>query len=184
MPLTVDPNKVEVLFDRGQTGMQIIPDYSETLYSAEFGDGNVAFARVGVGEGLRTYKFSWSVTYGFQDPALVQAATWDHTNIEGLQSRPQYMFRFLYRRFGTNDGEFAGSGPLCWIHDPIDFYYRLFRPIGPKPSFQQGDKYDRWSYSCEFRQVRAQFSAKVARPDCLLISPTYGSVDYICEPLP
>jgi hypothetical protein len=172
MPLTVDPNKVETLFDRGQVGMQIIVDYSETLYSAEFGDGNIAFARVGVGAGLRTYKFNWSVTYGFQDPTLVQAATWDSTSIEGLQSRPQYMFRFLYRRFGTDDGQYAGSGPLCWIHDPIDFSYRLFRPIGPKPAWQQGDKYDRWSYSGEFRMVRALFSTTPVNGD--LISRDYN----------
>jgi hypothetical protein len=170
MPLTVAANKVETLFDRGQTGMQIAVDYSETLYTAQFGDGNIAFARVGSG-GLRTYKFNWSVTYGFQEPVLVQAATWDSTAIETTQARPQYFFRFLFRRFETDDGAFAGSGPLCWIHDPIDFYYRLFWPIGPKPSWQQGDKYDRWSYAGEFRQVRAAFSDTPVNPT--LIAPEY-----------
>jgi hypothetical protein len=171
MPLTVAANKVETLFDRGQVGMQLTPDYSETLYVAEFGDGNIAFARVGVAYGLRTYKFNWSNTYGFQEPVLVQAATWDSTPIETTQARPQYMFRFLYRRFGTADGEFDGSGPLCWIHDPVDFYYRLFRPIGSKPSFQQGDKYDRWSYGVEFRQVRAAISDTPVNGT--LIAPEY-----------
>jgi hypothetical protein len=150
----LDPDKIEVLVDSGQVGMSVSADYSETLYTAEFGDGNVAFAQVGIGFGLRAYTFTWQQTYGFSDPALVQGKRWDGTSVEGLQARPQYMWRFHERRFSN----FESLGNRCWIKDPVDTYYRLFRVLNQKPTFQQGDKYDRWSYSLEVREIRAAFT--------------------------
>jgi hypothetical protein len=167
MAFTVNPNTTEVLVDLGQVGMTVSNDYSETLYTAEFGDGNVAFAMVGIGFGLRSYTLTWGVTYGFQDPLLIQGKRWNGTSVEGLVARPQYMFRFIGRRMSN----FDNNGNACWVKDPVDTYYRLFRVLTQKPSFQQGDKYDRWGYSIELRQVRAAFSE--APINSTLIDPVY-----------
>jgi hypothetical protein len=171
MALTLNPDSIEVLVDLGQVGMTVSADYTETLYTAEFGDGNISWAWVGIGYGLRAYTFSWQQTYGFSDPALVQGKRWDGSSVEGLQARPQYLWRFYERRFSN----FDNNGNCCWIKDPVDTYFRLFRLLNQKPSFQQGDKYDRWSYSLEVREIRAAFT-KVPLNDNLIVPGLYKVV--------
>ena len=154
----------ECLIDLGQLGLE--KSISFSVVQAEMGDGAHAGVTVGSSTGVRRWKLKWEAV--FDDLPMIQAKRGDGTLIENLQSRTDYLYRFVTRRFQNFDTE----GLYFWVFDVLERMYYAARFDDYAIAFSQVTTARQWNSGLSIVEVRMTGSPALPGTPPALIDPT------------